>query len=132
MVCGRAGCPQPAGQQDDPGGNFRLADGGHGDVDVGKDGHPQYRIERRERSLADFGPTCWWQQTSPGSHFTRSTVCSSVTADGRVSLSGRTLIVTTNGNRAERELPTDAAVLAAYRDHFGIILDHVPAAPVVP
>ena len=28
-------------------------------------GQPQYRIERRGRSLADFVPTCWWQQTSP-------------------------------------------------------------------
>src|SRR6266542_4441904 len=25
-------------------------------------------------------------------------------------------------------LPTDDAVLAAYRDHFGIVLDHVPTA----
>ena len=132
------------GEQDDPGGSFRLADvsagggadggageadGGAGadDIDVVKDGLPQYRIERRERSLADFGPTCWWQQTSPDSHFTRSTVCSRLTADGRVSLSGRTLIRTTNGIRAEEELPADAAVLAAYRAHFGIILDRVPA-----
>ena len=120
------------GQQDDPGGSFRLADAGDGDIDVGKDGQPQYRIERRERSLADFGPMCWWQQTSPDSHFTRSTVCSRVTADGRISLSGRALITTTNGNRAERELPTDAAVLATYRDHFGVILDRVPAAAGVP
>ena len=43
----------------------------HGDVDVLKDGEPQYRIELRERSLADFLPTCWWQQTSPSSHFTQ-------------------------------------------------------------
>jgi arylamine N-acetyltransferase len=119
-------------QQDDPSGSFRLADAGDGDIDVGKDGQPQYRIERRERSLADFGPMCWWQQTSPDSHFTRSTVCSRVTADGRISLSGRALITTTNGNRAERELPTDAAVLATYRDHFGVILDRVPAAAGVP
>jgi N-hydroxyarylamine O-acetyltransferase len=120
------------GPQDDPGGSFRLADTADGDVDVGKDGQPQYRVERRQRSLADFGPTCWWQQTWPDSHFTRSTVCSRVTTDGRVSISGRTLIMTTNGNRAERELPTDAAVLAAYRDHFGIILEQVPPAPGMP
>jgi N-hydroxyarylamine O-acetyltransferase len=117
------------GEQDDPAGSFLLADTADGDVDVGKDGQPQYRIEQRERSLADFGPTCWWQQTSPGSHFTRSTVCSRVTADGRLSISGRTLIRTTDGTRTEQELPTDAAVLAAYRDHFGIVLDQVPAEP---
>ena len=51
--------------QDDPAGRFRLADAGAGDIDVLKDGRPQYRIETRERSLADCVPTCWWQQTSP-------------------------------------------------------------------
>jgi N-hydroxyarylamine O-acetyltransferase len=83
-------------------------------------------MEPRERSLADFVPTCWWQQTSPESHFTRSTICSRLTEDGRISLSGRTLIRTSGGSRTEQELPADAAVLAAYRDHFGIMLDQVP------
>jgi N-hydroxyarylamine O-acetyltransferase len=114
--------------QDDPGGRFSLADAQDGDVDVAKDGEPQYRIEQRERALADFVPTCWWQQTSPDSHFTRSTICSRLTRDGRISLSGRTLIQTSGGIRAEQELGADAEVLAAYRDHFGIVLDRVPAA----
>jgi len=39
--------------QDDPAGRFRLADADAGDIDVLKDGRPQYRIETRERSLAD-------------------------------------------------------------------------------
>jgi N-hydroxyarylamine O-acetyltransferase len=124
------------GQQDDPGGSFQLADvaaaagagcRGDGDIDVIRDGQQQYRLEQRERSLADFGPTCWWQQTSPKSHFTRTTICSRLTADGRVSISGRTLITTRDGTRTEQDLHADAAVLAAYRDHFGIILDRVPA-----
>jgi len=114
--------------QDDPGGRFALADAPDGDVDVAKDGQPEYRIERRERALADFVPTCWWQQTSPDSHFTRSTICSRLTGESRISLSGRTLIRTSGGTRTERELGTDAEVLAAYRVHFGIVLDRVPAA----
>jgi N-hydroxyarylamine O-acetyltransferase len=113
-------------EQDDPAGRFSLADTQAGDVDVLKDGQPQYRIEPRERSLADFVPTCWWQQTSPESHFTRGTICSRLTEDGRVSLSGQTLIQTRGRSRTERQLPTDDAVLAAYRDHFGITLDRVP------
>ncbi len=40
--------------QEDPAGRFLLADAGDGDVDVLRDGEPQYRIEARERSLADF------------------------------------------------------------------------------
>ena len=114
-------------QQDDPAGRFALADAEAGDVDVARDGQPQYRIERRERRLADFVPTCWWQQTSPASHFTQSTICSRLTEDGRISLSGRTLIRTSGPSRTEQHLAADDAVLAAYRDHFGVILGRVPA-----
>jgi N-hydroxyarylamine O-acetyltransferase len=41
---------------------------------------------------------------------------------------GRTLIRTSAGSRTEQPLEADDAVLAAYRDHFGISLDQVPAA----
>jgi N-hydroxyarylamine O-acetyltransferase len=115
-------------EQDDPAGRFCLSDAEDGDVDVLTNGQPQYRIEQRERSLADFIPTCWWQQTSPQSHFTRSTICSRLTEDGRISLSGRTLIHTSGRSRTEQHLQADDAVLAAYRDHFGITLDQVPTA----
>jgi N-hydroxyarylamine O-acetyltransferase len=112
--------------QADPGGRFLLTDTVDGDIDVVKDGQPQYRIEPRERALADFVPTCWWQQTSPQSGFTRSVVCSRLTEDGRISLSGRRLIHTVRGRRTEENLPDDQAVLAAYLDHFGIDLTSVP------
>jgi N-hydroxyarylamine O-acetyltransferase len=114
-------------EQQDPGGRFLLADTADGDVDVLKDGEPQYRIELRGRSLDDFVATCWWQQTSPLSHFTQETVCSRLTEDGgRVSISGRTLIRTGDGSRTEEQLPSDDVLLAAYRDQFGITLDRVP------
>jgi len=112
--------------QPDPGGRFALADTTDGDVELFKDGEPQYRIEQRERRLDDFVPTCW-QQTSPDSHFTLSTICSRLTEDGRISLSGRTLIRTSGGTRTEQELGSDGEVLAAYRNHFGIVVDRVPA-----
>ncbi len=112
--------------QADPGGQFLLAGLPDGDIDVAKDGRPQYRIELRERALDDFVPTCWWQQTSPRSHFTRSVICSRLTEDGRISVSGRRLIRTAGGQRTEENLPDDQALLAAYRDHFGIDLSSVP------
>ena len=65
-------CRWSPGRPDDPAGRFRLADAEAGDIDVLRDGKPQYRLETRERSLADCVPPCWWQQTSPQSHFTRS------------------------------------------------------------
>ncbi|HEX5301827.1 MAG TPA: arylamine N-acetyltransferase, partial [Streptosporangiaceae bacterium] len=117
------------GDQDDPAGRFRLADAGAGDIDVLKDGQRQYRLERRERTLADCVPTCWWQQTSPRSHFTRSTICSLRIPDGRLSISGRTLIQTQDGNRTEQQLGSDDALLTAYRDHFGVVLSQVPNDP---
>jgi N-hydroxyarylamine O-acetyltransferase len=115
-------------EQEDPAARFLLADAEHGDVDVFKDGEPQYRIELRERSLADFVPTCWWQQTSPSSHFTSGTICSRLTEDGRISVSDSTLIRTSGTSRTEEHLASDNELLAAYRDHFGIVLDHVPHA----
>jgi N-hydroxyarylamine O-acetyltransferase len=115
-----------SGDQPDPAGVFRLAEAPDGDLDVLRDGKPQYRVETRPRALADFEATCWYQQTSPRSHFTRSLICSRLTAGGRVSLSGRKLIVTEGGRRTTTELADEAAVLAAYRRHFGIELDAEP------
>jgi N-hydroxyarylamine O-acetyltransferase len=114
------------GDQHDPGGVFRIAETGEGDLDVHLDGELQYRFEQRPRALADFEATCWYQQTAPGSHFTRSLVCSLGVADDRVTLSGRTLIVTSADGRSEEHLEDEAAVLAAYRKHFGMTLDHEP------
>ncbi len=101
-----------------------------GDLDVVLDGRPQYRLETRPRALEDFGPTCWWQCTAPGSHFTKGPVCSLPTADGgRVSLAGTTLVTTAaDGSRTEERLDP-ARALEAYRTHFGIVLDRLPAGP---
>lgn len=118
--------PEP---QADPAGEFLVVDAYEGDVDVLMDGTPQYRVESRARELADFGPTCWWQQTSPDSHFTQSLTCSLLTPTGRVTLSGNRLITTTGGERAETTLPDDAAVREAYRSHFGIELERLPTPP---
>ncbi|MEU6115323.1 arylamine N-acetyltransferase [Streptomyces sp. NPDC047117] len=146
-----------AEEQAEPGGAFRFvaadefaagdelatADGGvasgecavtgTGDLDVLRDGAPQYRLEMRPRALGDFEAGCWWQTTSPKSHFTQSLVCSRLTDDGgRITLSGRTFVSTApDGSRTEREIPEDE-LLAAYRTHFGITLDRAPVAPVPP
>jgi N-hydroxyarylamine O-acetyltransferase len=113
-------------EQDDPGGRFQTVRGLDGDLDVLKDSEPQYRLEQRPRTLEDFVPTCWWQQTSPQSHFRTNAICSRLTDDGRISVAGHTLIRTTDGIRTEHELADDDAVLAAYREHFGIELNRVP------
>jgi N-hydroxyarylamine O-acetyltransferase len=113
-------------EQRERAGVFVLTDADAGDVDVAKDGAPQYRVERRDRSLDEFVPTCWWQQTAPDSHFTQGTICSMLTADGRVSIAGRTLIRTSGDTRTEEPLESDGELLAAYRENFGISLALVP------
>lgn len=119
-------------EQPEPGGTFRVVETVDGDLDVYRDGELGYRLELRRRTLAEFVPTCWFHRTSPDSHFTRSLICSRLTDTGRITLSDRTFVDTANGHRTERVLETDESVLAAYRDDFGIDLDHLPPAPAVP
>ncbi|WP_392670416.1 arylamine N-acetyltransferase [Streptomyces sp. LN785] len=97
-----------------------------GDLDVLRDGTPQFRLDQRPRALADFRAGAWYHSTSPDSHFTRSLVCSRLTDEGRVTLSGRTLVMTVRGERHEVPLATDTQVLTAYREHFGLRPDRVP------
>lgn len=120
------------GEQEDPGGVFRIVGAGAGDpgdLDVVRDGRRQYRVELRPRVLGDFVAGAWWHSTSPESHFTRSLVCSRVAEDGgRITLSGRSLTVTGPGGEKEvRELGADSEVLAVYRERFGVELSAVPS-----
>jgi N-hydroxyarylamine O-acetyltransferase len=113
------------GDQRDPGGVFRIEETPDGDLDVLRNGGPQYRIEQRPRTLPDFEVTCWWQCTSPKSVFTRSAMCTRLTGAGRVTLSDHTLVTTDAAGRHQTEL-TDQALLDAYREHFGIVLPRLP------
>lgn len=120
--------PQP-----DPGGEFLLVDAPEGDLDVLKDGEPQYRIERRPRTLADFVPIAWWHQTSQASPCTQSVTCTLPTpTNGRVTLKEHRLLRTENGQRTEEHLPDDAAILHAYRANFGLRLTRAPHCAAVP
>jgi N-hydroxyarylamine O-acetyltransferase len=111
--------------QKDPEGEFQVVYQPNGDLEVRRDGRPAYVLETRARTLADFAPTCWWQATSPKSHFTRSLTCSRNTAEGRITLARNLLIETSGDRRDERTLDEDE-ILPAYRTHFGITLDRLP------
>ncbi|MFF8279256.1 arylamine N-acetyltransferase [Streptomyces lateritius] len=114
------------GDQSDPGGTFRIRETADGDLEVLRDGSRQYRLELRPRVPADFTAGAWYHRTSPDSHFTRSLICSRLTEEGRITLSGRKLVTRANGERTERLLDGDAEVRAAYRDLFGIELTELP------
>lgn len=120
------------GEQSDAFGTFQLVETAEGELDVLLDGAPQYRVDPRALALADFEPGRWWQVTSPASLFRQGLTCSLPTPDGRVTLRGRKLITTDAGGKRERVIRDDAALLAAYRDLFGIALTVVPTvAPAV-
>ncbi len=112
--------------QEDPGGVFRIAETADGDLDVLRDGKSQYLMETRPRELADFAAGAWYHRTSPDSHFPRSLICSRLTEEGRISLSGTKLITRAHGERDERILGGDDEVREAYRELFGIELDALP------
>jgi N-hydroxyarylamine O-acetyltransferase len=82
----------------------------------------QYSFTLTPRSLSDFAPMCHYHQTSPESPFTRKSVCSRATPDGRITLADRRLIFTRNGIREERFLASDEERWTALKEYFEIVL----------
>lgn len=121
--------PLDLGRRDDQPdrfGTFAVRDAPDGELDLVHDGRVVYRLDPRDRVRRDFDPPCWWHATSPRSPFAASLTCSRVTDTGRITLAGPQLITTDDdGTRTERTLAVDDQ-LAAYRDHFGIVIDRVP------
>lgn len=83
---------------------------------------PQYQFSVTPRDLSEFSPMCHYQQTSPQSTFTRKSVCSMASADGRVKLANGRLIITRGELREEREVVDEAEYAALLERYFGIDL----------
>lgn len=82
----------------------------------------QYRFDLTPYEYADYEGMCRYHQTSPDSHFTRGRICSLATREGRVTISGMRLIVTTDRWRREWDLASEQDYLDALRSRFGIVL----------
>jgi len=80
----------------------------------------EYQFTLEEWPLSAFEGGCRYHRTSPDSHFTRNTVVSRATETGRITLSGRRLIVTEQGGRKETELAGDAEVSRVLAEQFGL------------
>jgi N-hydroxyarylamine O-acetyltransferase len=66
---------------------------------------------------------CRYHQTSPQSHFTQARICSLTTAEGRITLSDMRLITTsTNNEKQERNLTSEAEYATILRECFGIVM----------
>jgi len=81
-----------------------------------------YRFTLERRALTDFDAMCLFHQTSPESHFTRQTVCSLPTREGRITLRGEGLLTTRGREKSEVPLPTEADRMEALKRWFGIVL----------
>jgi N-hydroxyarylamine O-acetyltransferase len=86
----------------------------------GEDWKPQYRFTLMNYEYPDYDEMCRFHQTSPSSHFTKNTICSRATPDGRLTLSGMRYIITTPSGREERLLSNDAEFAALLESQFGI------------
>ena len=70
----------------------------------------------------EYEPACLYHQTSPKSSFTRSSIISRATPDGRVSLEDGWLILTTNGTREKRPIPNQSEYNRLLKEYFGVEL----------
>ncbi|NND74511.1 MAG: arylamine N-acetyltransferase, partial [Ilumatobacter sp.] len=100
------------------------------DASAPPDWSAKYVFAATPQPLAAFEAMNHEQQHAPDSHFRQRPVCSLLTADGRLTVSGERLIETTvSGERRETAL-TPNERLRALRDRFGIELDRDLTGPV--
>ena len=91
----------------------------------GEEWQPQYRFTRQSFGFPDYEEMCRFHQTSPESHFTQNVVCSRVTEDGRITLSGDRRLVTTAGpqrTRHEQLLESREEYDRVLQDRVGIVM----------
>jgi N-hydroxyarylamine O-acetyltransferase len=104
---------------------FRIDEDGDHLLLLRRDGpeepwQPQYRFTLQPYEFPDYAGMCHFHQTSPESHFTRQTLCSLATPEGRVTLSGMKLITTRGSERQERVLASEEERAALLREMFGV------------
>ena len=90
----------------------------------GEDWQPQYRFTLQSFGFPDYEEMCRFHQTSPESHFTQNVICSRVTEDGRITLSGMRLVTTAGPQRARQEqlLAGREEYDHVLQDQFGIVM----------
>ena len=83
----------------------------------------QYRFTLQPHKYDDYAEMCRYHQTSPQSHFTQARICSLATEEGRITLSDMRLITTsTNNEKQERNLTSEAEYATILRECFGIVM----------
>jgi N-hydroxyarylamine O-acetyltransferase len=82
-----------------------------------------YFFDLQPRSFpTDYEPACLYHQTSPESSFTRGSIISRATLDGRVSLQDGRLIITKDGQRSERQIAGKDEYQLLLKQYFDVTL----------
>lgn len=122
-----------AAAQVTPHGWFRLRPMGSErllEAQVGEVWMPMFRFDLQPQQMIDFEAANFQLVHDPASHFTQSLRVSRIAADGRHTLRGRELAFhPTTGTTRRQMLESDADVLAALRDPFGIEPDGLAGLP---
>jgi N-hydroxyarylamine O-acetyltransferase len=81
---------------------------------------PLYIFNLEPRQLTDFESMCQYQQVDEASTFTRKTLCSVATEQGRTTCAGTRLIVTEKNHRQESVVANDSMLGEILQQRFGM------------
>ncbi|MBM7702518.1 arylamine N-acetyltransferase family protein [Metabacillus iocasae] len=81
----------------------------------------KYRVSVKAKQLQEFKTMCEFNQTSPHSPFTKALLATIATKDGRITLSGSTLTITTKSQKQKYEVK-EHEVHTLLHKHFHIQL----------
>jgi N-hydroxyarylamine O-acetyltransferase len=115
--------PLDGTEKEDVSGKYKVRDLGEGCYDLlhfnGGEWQIKYRFTDEKRSLDFFQDSCGFNQTSAESPFTKDDLITIATVNGRITLSGNTLVKTENGEKIKTDLDKGAK-RDALKEFFGI------------
>jgi N-hydroxyarylamine O-acetyltransferase len=80
----------------------------------------EFTFTTKPRNLEEFSEMNQYQQTSPESHFTKKLICSLATPDGRITISGDSLIETIGFTKTQRTIESAEERSDILKRRFGI------------
>jgi N-hydroxyarylamine O-acetyltransferase len=115
------------GEQPQEGRSYRLEPEARGYTVAQLDYHGSWRrlycFDLKPRRFpADYEAACIYHQTSPQSSFTRGSIVSRATQDGRISLEDESLIITRRGT-VQRRPVREGEYAALLKRYFGVVLN---------
>ena len=84
---------------------------------------PEYMFTLKKRDLSEFKDRCYYNQTSPLSHFTQNKFCSLATEKGRITVTANKIKITEGDKVTELQRNTEEEFLVALEKYFHIRLN---------